>query len=263
MTVEREVKLAVTWAFQLPPLDSLVDGTTAVAQPRRQLEATYYDTADLRLIRAGVALRHRTGEPGPSWTVKLPGATSGQTVERPELTFTGPAAKVPVAALDLVRAYARGRALSPVATVHTARDPVEIRAPDGTVLAEVVDDAVTARVGSRVSRRFREIEVEAKGDGPTGGEVLTAALERIVRATGREETEQPVSKVVRALGARAMRPADVVVPELGGQGSLVMPHSRLLPAHDTAKGPRFGQCSGPKVPPRRSRWTVVASPQRS
>ena len=195
--------------------------------------------------------------------MKLPGATSGQTAERPELTFTGPATKVPVAALDLVRAYARGRALSPVATVHTARDPVEIRAPDGTVLAEVVDDAVTARVGSRLSRRFREIEVEAKGDGPTGGEVLTAALERIVRATGREETEQPVSKVVRALGARAMRPADVVVPELGGQGSLVMPHSRLLPAHDTAKGPRFGQCSGPKVPPRRSRWTVVASPQRS
>ncbi len=214
MTVEREVKLAVARAFRLPPLDALVDSATAVARPRREVEATYYDTADLSLIRSGVTLRHRTGEPGAPWTVKLPGATSGQTLERPELTFTGPAAKVPVVALDLVRAYARGRALSPVATVQTARDPVEIRAPDGTVLAEVVDDAVTARVGSRVRRRFREIEIEAKKDGPRAAEVLSAALERVMSAPGYQERE-PLSKVVRALGARAARPADVVLLDLG------------------------------------------------
>ncbi len=95
MTVEREVKLAVARAFRLPPLDTLVEGATALARPRRELEATYYDTADLSLIRSGVTLRHRTGEPGPSWTVKLPGTTSRQTPDRPELSLVWLAALRP------------------------------------------------------------------------------------------------------------------------------------------------------------------------
>ena len=50
--------------FELPDLDDLADWV-AVAEPGYQrLDATYYDAADLRLIRAGVTLRHRLGEGG-------------------------------------------------------------------------------------------------------------------------------------------------------------------------------------------------------
>ena len=38
--------------------------------------AVYYDTADLRLARWGVSLRHRTGD-GTGWTVKLPEGEDG------------------------------------------------------------------------------------------------------------------------------------------------------------------------------------------
>src|SRR5450631_3068499 len=178
MSLEREAKLAVTAAFQLPPMDGLVTGATAIARPRLELEATYYDTAEFHLARWGVTLRHRTGEPGVAWTLKLPGAAAGQALERQELGFAGDRTAIPREAADLVRAYVRGRALTPVARLHTSRNPIDIREPDGILLAEIVDDAVSVHVGRRVTRRFREIEIETKDDGRRGRGVLRAAVDR-------------------------------------------------------------------------------------
>ena len=216
MNVEREVKLAVTPAFRLPSLDAGMDGVQAVAQPRLELDATYYDTDDLTLARAGVTLRHRTGEPGPPWTLKLPGASGRDVVERPELSFPGGSSRIPPAAADLIRASVRGRRLIPVARLHTARDSVEIRASDGTTLAELVDDAVTVWVGRRVTGRFREIEIEAKAGSAAAADVLRAVHKRVLRAAGGDaRMGKPLPKLVRALGPRAARPADVAVLELG------------------------------------------------
>jgi CHAD domain-containing protein len=213
VSLEREAKLAASAAFRLPPMDGLITGATAIARPRLELEATYYDTAELHLARWGVTLRHRTGEPGPTWTLKLPGGAEEHTLERQELRFAGDRAAVPREASDLLRAYVRGRTLIPVARLHTSRDPIDIREPDGTLLAEIVDDAVSVHAGNRVTSRFREIEIETKHDGSQGREVLRAAVDRVT-AAGCED-DQPVPKLIRALGADASRPAEVVVPDLG------------------------------------------------
>jgi len=212
VSFEREAKLAASAAFRLPPMNGLVTGTTAVARPRLELEATYYDTAELHLARWGVTLRHRTGEPGPAWTLKLPGGAEEHTLERQELRFAGDRAAVPREASDLLRAYVRGRALIPVARLHTSRNPIDIREPDGTLLAEIVDDAVSVHAGKRVTSRFREIEIETKVGDRKGRDVLRAAVDRITAAGCRGE--QPVPKLIRALGARASGPAEVVVADL-------------------------------------------------
>jgi inorganic triphosphatase YgiF len=62
MSLEREAKLAATAALRMPPVDGLVVGATAATRPVVDLQATYDDTADFRLARWGVTLRHRTGE---------------------------------------------------------------------------------------------------------------------------------------------------------------------------------------------------------
>ena len=50
-----------------------VAGVAAVAPGAEQiLDAIYHDTKDLRLLRAGVTLRRRTGGQDAGWHLKLP-----------------------------------------------------------------------------------------------------------------------------------------------------------------------------------------------
>lgn len=50
-----------------------VAGVASVSRQDQQiLDAVYYDTADLRLIRAGMTLRRRTGGQDAGWHLKLP-----------------------------------------------------------------------------------------------------------------------------------------------------------------------------------------------
>jgi hypothetical protein len=59
-----------------------LSGVQSLVGPEEQmLEAVYYDTADLRLARAGVTLRHRRGGDDAGWHLKLPvGADSRDEV---------------------------------------------------------------------------------------------------------------------------------------------------------------------------------------
>src|SRR5687768_16094410 len=59
--VEIENKYDVPADFVLPTLVDVGPGVTAGEPVELDLEATYFDTADLRLAHAGVALRRRTG----------------------------------------------------------------------------------------------------------------------------------------------------------------------------------------------------------
>ena len=54
VATEREAKLSAWAGFAVPDLNGVVDGLTAVAAAPVRLTATYYDTPDLRLTRAGV-----------------------------------------------------------------------------------------------------------------------------------------------------------------------------------------------------------------
>ncbi|MHB8669843.1 MAG: CYTH and CHAD domain-containing protein [Acidimicrobiales bacterium] len=202
---ERELKFVAWTGFALPELDGLVEDVSAIPLPARDLHATYYDTSDLRLIRRGITLRHRRGD-GDGWTVKLPEGDAGPALVRREISFEGRAGTVPPAAMDLLRAYVRSCRLVPVARLDTRRSPIELRDADSTRLAEVVDDEVSVHEGRRLVGRFREIEVELFDAAPPE---LADTVASVLRAAGVGDPE-PVPKLVRALGPRALQPAEIV-----------------------------------------------------
>ena len=211
VAVEREAKLLAPDALELPDLSALAPGSTAAVLPVMRLDATYYDTADLRLARSGITLRHRGGEPGPAWTVKFPKDSQGSDLVRTEIRLEGPVDQIPRTARDLVLATARTGTLEPVARLTTVRRPVDIRGGDGDLLAEVVDDIVVIAHNGLPAGRFREVEVELRAP-DEDGRLLAAAVSRLVEAGCTEEA--PVPKLVRALGEHATGPPDVVVPTL-------------------------------------------------
>ncbi len=205
MPVEEERKYGVDAHFVLPDLTGcLPEGGDVTSRPPVTLTATYYDTDDLRLARAGASLRHRAGEGDKPWTVKLPTSSPGS---RHEIDRPGDPGTVPAELTALVASYHRGAPIHPVVTIRTTRHRLDLRDETGTPLAEVADDSVAVLHGRRVAARFREIEVERKAGGRKllgqVGDVLTSA-----GATG--GTFLP--KHARALGEPAARPADLVPP---------------------------------------------------
>ncbi|MGH9184412.1 MAG: hypothetical protein ACRD0U_01125, partial [Acidimicrobiales bacterium] len=60
VALEREVKLGAEPEFVLPDLDETGHDLRAEPVPERHLDAVYYDTADLRLLRSAVTVRSRT-----------------------------------------------------------------------------------------------------------------------------------------------------------------------------------------------------------
>jgi CHAD domain-containing protein len=214
MKIEREVKLAAWGGFVLPALDGLLPDLGVAPLRTKKLDATYYDTRDLRLARAGVSLRHRLGD-DPPWTVKLPEGDSGPVMSRREIPFEGPAGTIPEPAAALVRAYARSEPLGPVARLKTERSRVGLRV-DGAQVAEIADDEVSVYHGRRLASRFREIEVEVEDDAPDA--LLPAVVGRLREAGAGAPDTTP--KVVRALGPRALEPLPGVVGAAGPDSSM-------------------------------------------
>jgi CHAD domain-containing protein len=200
--LEEEHKYEVDPGFTLPELaGALPSGGHVVPCPPVSLRATYYDTADLRLARAGASLRYRRGDEMP-WTVKLPTDVPGI---RHEISRTGAPGTVPGDLLAVVTAYARGSRLEPAAVLRTTRRVYELRGRDGSLLAELDDDSVAVMDGKTVRSRFREIEVERH----EGGRKLLDRVGLELRAAG-AATGAFTPKHVRALGA--LGPADLVRP---------------------------------------------------
>jgi CHAD domain-containing protein len=219
--IEREVKLEVGLRFTLPHLNGVLPGVVAVGLPLAKLRAVYLDTADLRLMRWGITLRHRqdivAGGSGESeWTVKLPHDADGVALVRREVSWPGKFGPVPAEVLSLVKAQARSSPIVAVAKLHTQRRRVELRDAGGGKLAEIDDDIVSVMDGRILAARFREVEVEVAAGAPD--ELLHAVLERLTAAGALCGDDRP--KVVRALGPRATSPPDVVVPKLGREATV-------------------------------------------
>src|ERR1700742_3438048 len=114
--LEEEHKYEVDPGFTLPELvGALPSGGHVVPCPPVSLRATYYDTVDLRLARAGASLRYRRGDAMP-WTVKLPTDVPGI---RHEISRPGAPGTVPAEPAAVVTAYARGARLEPAAVLRT------------------------------------------------------------------------------------------------------------------------------------------------
>lgn len=176
---------------ELPELTPLLSGVAAVVEVREvgtdELHATYFDTAGLALLHAGVSLRHRTGGDDAGWHLKLARAAGSRTeLHLPLDDSTAPPAEL----AGLVRGWTREEPLVEVALVQTTRSRRHLVDAGGTVLAEVADDTVTGLRTGGAPIRWRELEVElVDGD----RDLLDAVTARLA------EHDVPLAPVQRKL----------------------------------------------------------------
>jgi CHAD domain-containing protein len=199
---ETEQKYEVEGDVALPSFADL-PRVAAVSEPEQEtLTAEYYDTDDLRLLKAGITLRRRQGGSDEGWHLKLPDSaagTAGRTAgasRRREIRLTldqgdrdrmnrrrkSGGDPVPAELARLVRAHTRDASLRPVALIETRRRLTTLLDAAGTSLAEIAVDEVAAQSlgASTTLSRWNEIEIELTGGRP---QLLRAAAERL-RSSG-------------------------------------------------------------------------------
>jgi CHAD domain-containing protein len=186
IATETERKYDVPAGFTLPDLPGAAEAETF------DLDATYYDTDDLRLARNRRTLRRRSGGTDAGWHLKTPGDGSSRTEHR--LPLDGDA--VPEELQTEVRAIVRREALRPVARLRTRRAETPIRDADGRTLAVVAHDHVRAD-SDGAERTWEELEVELVDGGPEDLE----PIERRLLDAGATPASGP-SKLARALSDR-------------------------------------------------------------
>ncbi|MFI8455379.1 CHAD domain-containing protein [Kitasatospora sp. NPDC085464] len=175
----------------LPPRLDAVPGVRAAQRAGPQdLDAVYYDTPDLRLLHRHITLRRRTGGDDAGWHLKLPHAEDARQEVRLPVETGGPH-DVPAELSQLVAAFTRGAALSPVARLRTHRSRLLLRDDRGSTLAQVTEDRVAAQVldadrsadvrsgdgdgdGDRHRDGNRHRDRDRDGAGPPGGTVAEA-----------------------------------------------------------------------------------------
>ncbi|MER6299735.1 CYTH and CHAD domain-containing protein [Kitasatospora sp. NPDC001539] len=209
----------------LPRLDRL-PGVAAVRDAAPQdLDAVYYDTADLRLLRRHITVRRRGGGEDAGWHLKLP--RTGDEREEVRLPAPPGGGEVPAELVRLVAAFTRGAALVPVAHLRTHRRRVLLRDEREEVLAQVTEDRVAAQAlgvdgGSTTEvGGWTEFEVELDHGTPE----LLDRVEAVFTDAGLARSPWP-SKLARALdGTRAAGAGSaprVAAQAPGSAGALVM-----------------------------------------
>jgi CHAD domain-containing protein len=188
IATETERKYEVPDGFELPSL------TGAAGAATHDLDATYFDTDDLILMRNRLTLRRRTGGEDAGWHLKTPGDGSSRTEHRMPLGDRED--EVPAELIGQVRALIRRQSLGPVGRLRTHRVETPLRDAKGATLALIAQDQVIAEADGR-EQRWQEVEVELVDGGP---EVLET-VERALLAAGATPAAGP-SKISRALGDR-------------------------------------------------------------
>jgi CHAD domain-containing protein len=201
IATETERKYDVPAGFELPQLTGAGPAVT------HELDATYYDTDDLRLTRNRRTLRRRSGGSDAGWHLKTPGdktpgdktpgdKTPGDGVSRTEHRLPLDGDDVPEELCAEVRAIVRDRPLRPVARLRTTRVETPLLDADGRTLALIAQDAVTAETDGH-EQRWQEVEVELVD----GDAKLFKSVQKALFAAGATPASGP-SKVARALGDR-------------------------------------------------------------
>jgi CHAD domain-containing protein len=195
IATETERKYDVPEGFELPSLTGAAGIRVAGDADAQDLDATYFDTDELSLMRNRRTLRRRTGGHDAGWHLKTPGEAGSRREHRLPLgTSNG---EVPVELRRQVRAIIRRRPLHPVAELRTHRVETPLKDAAGRTLALVAQDRVTAVVDGE-EQGWQEVEVELVD----GDAAVLDAVERKLIAAGARAAAGP-SKVARALGDRA------------------------------------------------------------
>ncbi|WP_417562839.1 CYTH domain-containing protein [Microbacterium sp.] len=201
-SVEIERKYDVGDDVALPDWRALPQVAVVDAPEPRELDARYFDTADLALGRGGVAVRRREGGPDAGWHIKAAAADGKHEWHWPldvdaspdDAADAEPAApggprehEVPA----VVAAALAGRAAGPflsLARIRNHRIAYALRDAAGGLVAEVADDHVSTR-NERTGREqtWREWEIELGPAGPTMPAEIAAffaAADALVAAAG-------------------------------------------------------------------------------
>jgi CHAD domain-containing protein len=195
IATETERKYDVPEGFELPPLTGAAGIRSAGDAEAHDLDATYFDTDELSLMRNRRTLRRRTGGHDAGWHLKTPADEGSRREHRMPLESGN--GEVPVELRKQVRSIIRRRPLHPVAELRTHRVETPLRDGDGRTLALVAQDRVTAIVDG-AEQGWQELEVELVD----GDAAVLDAVERKLLAAGARAAAGP-SKVARALGDRA------------------------------------------------------------
>ena len=216
--LERERKFDGGIGADLPALDGLAGVAEVSTAATEDLDAVYYDTADLRLLAHRVTLRRRTGGHDAGWHLKLPAGPDARLELQLPLSAGRPG-RVPRALALRVRVYTRGQALAPVVRLHTERRRTLLLDRKQRTLAEVARDAVSAQrlpgpaphpdpapeprppavAPGRAAGAGRSTWTEVEAELVKGDEALLDAVEqRLLQAGLRRSAES--SKLARALG---------------------------------------------------------------
>ncbi|MFD4338463.1 CHAD domain-containing protein [Streptomyces anulatus] len=203
---EIERKYEATDDTRLPDLTRAAGVDRTVHHGLTELDAVYYDTADLRLAADALTLRRRTGGADEGWHAKFPVAVGVRDEIHEPLSDA-----LPPSLAALLRSRVRRAEIAPVVRLLSARDVHHLTAADGTLLAEVSIDRVRAErlagEGTGTTAVWTEIEVELADDGDPA---ILDAVEKRLRKAGVRPAHS-ASKLARALaetdpGHRGKRP---------------------------------------------------------
>uniref|UniRef100_UPI003D7DBE01 CYTH domain-containing protein n=1 Tax=Kineococcus sp. SYSU DK030 TaxID=3383151 RepID=UPI003D7DBE01 len=262
---EVEVKYDVALDADVPTLSSLLAEVPGAAEAglregdlgEHELQAVYFDTADLRLSAAKIALRRRTGGTDAGWHLKTPGADGARLEQRVPL---GRAVRtVPAALRRLVAEHTDGAALVPVAQLNTRRHVRTVLDATGRRVLELADDVVEARrllplAGSGEAagavQRWREVELELlEGDRAT-----FEALDDALRAAGLSVSASP-SKVGRLLSGAGSAATATDTRAVGGPAD--------GPGDDAAQEPSGSEPVEAREPGPGRAFAAVELPRRT
>ena len=230
---EIERKYDVGELSQIPRLEGLAGVTGVTRHDAVTLTAVYYDTDTHDLARRRIVLRRREGGSDAGWHLKTP-ADEGRTEVHWPLDIGGTApGTVPAEVLEPVRAIVRDRPLTPLARISTVRTAVHLHGPDGSALAEIADDSVSASdARGGTYRKWREWEVELLAGAPDTRKERTRlldAVETTLTAAGAHPSAS-VAKIARAVGVNSLTDlaASPVLPGLLPSPALLDPESAAV-----------------------------------
>jgi|HubBroStandDraft_1064217.scaffolds.fasta_scaffold07092_3 CHAD domain-containing protein len=192
---ETELKYDAPDNAVLPRFDELPAVSRTRQEAQENLEAQYFDTDDLRLIRAGITLRRRVGGHDQGWHLKMPaGAHTRREIHVP---LGDNDLEVPGELAERVRVYTRTEALRPAAVITTVRQRLLLIGENGDSLAELaVDNVHSQRVNDALAQdSWREVELELTG----GDRALLNAADELLRRSGLHHSANS-AKFERAVG---------------------------------------------------------------